>query len=63
MSKWNNFRRLTKISTRITQRDQLVSGDIREKDGMSWEEYQESAQVSGALFEGIDGQIYYLLEG
>lgn len=41
---------------------QLVSGDMREKDGMSWEEYQDSGQVSGALFEA-DGQIYYTLEG
>lgn len=38
---------------------QLVSGDMREKDGMSWEEYQ---RVSGALFEGIDGGIYYSLD-
>ena len=44
---------------------QRVSGDIREMDGMSWEEYQElseAGQVSGALFEA-DGQIYYTLEG
>lgn len=43
---------------------QLVSGDIREKEGMTWEEYQalsEAGTVSGALFEA-DGQIYYILE-
>lgn len=34
---------------------QLISGDIRE--------YQASDQVSGALFKGIDGGIYYVLEG
>lgn len=45
---------------------QLVSGDIREKGDSTWEEYQEESeygQVSGALFQGIDGEIYYSLEG
>ena len=45
---------------------QLVSGDMREKGDMSWEEYQalsEAGTVSGALFEGVDGDIYYVLEG
>jgi hypothetical protein len=44
---------------------QFASGDIREKGGMSWEEYQtasDAGQASGALFEGIDGEIYYSLE-
>jgi hypothetical protein len=43
---------------------QLVSGDIREKGDDTWAEYQaqsEAGQVSGALFEGIDGHIYYYL--
>lgn len=45
---------------------QLISGDIREKGDSSWEEYQEESeagQVSGSLFQGIDGEIYYSLEG
>jgi hypothetical protein len=48
---------------------QLVSGDIREMremdgHGLTWAEYQERAeagQVSGALFKGTDGRIYYYL--
>lgn len=36
---------------------QLVSGDMRESEGMNWEEYE------GAIFEGVGGQIYYSLEG
>jgi len=45
---------------------QLVAGDMREKDDMSWDEYQvesEAGQVSGSLFEGIDKELYYQLEG
>lgn len=48
---------------------QLISGDIREKNemdgvGMNWEEYQAASErgiVSGCLFEGTDGAIYYSL--
>lgn len=40
---------------------QLVSGDIQEKDDMTWEEYQQSDQVSGSLFE-TDGKIYYFID-
>jgi len=43
---------------------QLVSGDIRGKGNLSWDEYQADAEaglVSGALFEGIGGGIYYYL--
>ena len=43
---------------------QLISGDIREKGSLPWEEYQaesEAGLVSGALFEGIGGGIYYYL--
>jgi hypothetical protein len=43
---------------------QLVSGDIREKGADTWAEYwerSEAGQVSGALFEGTDGAIYYYL--
>ena len=45
---------------------QLVSGEIREKGSDSWVEYEalsQAGQVSGSLFEGIDGDIYYHLEG
>ena len=45
---------------------QLISSDIREKGGDSWAEYEalsQAGQVSGCLFEGIDGKIYYYLEG
>ena len=44
---------------------QLVASDMREKDCMSWDEYQvesEAGIVSGALFEGIDTEIYYQLD-
>lgn len=49
---------------------QLISSDIREMQkldgvGMNWDEYQEASErgvVSGALFVGIDGEIYYYLE-
>lgn len=44
---------------------QLVAGDMREKGESTWAEYQEQSeagQVSGALFKGIDGEIYYVLE-
>ena len=43
---------------------QLISGDIREKGSLPWEEYQDRAEeglVSGTLFEDIDGEIYYYL--
>jgi len=43
---------------------QLVAGDMREKAGLDWAEYRAASgegSVSGALFEGIDGQIYYYL--
>lgn len=43
---------------------QLISGDIREKGGLIWEEYQEESeagQVLGALFQGDDNEIYYYL--
>jgi hypothetical protein len=43
---------------------QLISGYIREKGADTWAEYQErseAGQVSGALFEGTDGAIYYYL--
>lgn len=48
---------------------QLISGDIRESglaDGGLWEEYQKDAEdgrVSGTLFQGADGQVYFSLEG
>ena len=45
---------------------QLISGDIREKGDDTWAEYQaqsEAGQVSTCLFEGINGGIYYQLEG
>lgn len=49
---------------------QLVAGDMREMQEMdgvrlTWEEYETLSNdgvVSGLLFRGIDGQIYYLLE-
>lgn len=45
---------------------QLISGDIREKEGLglNWEEYQEASeqgQVSGCLFQGTDNEIYYYI--
>jgi len=47
---------------------QLISGDIREAESgngeIDWEQYeqeQESGNVSGCLYRGIDGQIYYSL--
>jgi hypothetical protein len=43
---------------------QLISGDICEKGADTWAEYQEQSeagQVSGCLFEGISGAIYYYL--
>jgi hypothetical protein len=48
---------------------QLVSGDIREAGadclaGIDWAHYaedSEAGQISGCMFQGDDGQIYYYL--
>jgi hypothetical protein len=45
---------------------QLIAGDMRENGSDSWPEYEalsQAGQVSGCLFEGVDGEIYYQLEG
>lgn len=48
---------------------QLASGDIREKaeidGGLDWPEYyalSEAGTLSGTLFQGGDGEIYYSLD-
>lgn len=41
---------------------QLVSGDMREMVGTSWEEYEANENGGHSLFRGGDGQIYYYLE-
>lgn len=46
---------------------QMVSGDIREsglQDGKTWPEYladSEAGRVSGNLYRGDDGEIYYYI--
>lgn len=43
---------------------QLISGEIREMGDDTWEQYRgmsEDGIVSGCLFEGVDGEIYYYL--
>lgn len=48
---------------------QMISGDIREGDlddfEPDWEDYEkrsEAGNVSGRLFKGDDGQVYYLID-
>jgi hypothetical protein len=48
---------------------QLVAGDVREVPGMDisswdWTEYEKLSQdgvISGRMFQGIDGNIYYYI--
>ena len=49
---------------------QMISGDIREAgldtQNPDWEEYQadsEAGKVSGSIFKGDDGEVYYSIEG
>lgn len=43
---------------------QFIAGDIREQDGKTWPEYladSEAGCVSGNLYRGDDGEIYYYI--